>query len=280
MANAVPMTGLTHIQGIFNYLADTSKRPAYLVNPDRSKALERPAQNQHTIPVYNGRKVQDQLSLDQQGLMLTKRETKVSDFYDAEEVKKVYYPEAAELVKDMTGASKVVVFDHNVRCGPRAKQGEVGVSSPVLFAHNDYTIQSGPTRVRDLVPAEEAEELLKHRFCVINVWRPINVPAQDQPLAVCDASSMEQKDFIPTDLIFENRTGEIYSVAYNPEQRWFYFPDLTPGEAMLLKCYDSMEDGRARFTAHSAFTDPTAPANAPARESIEARTFAFFAPEV
>ncbi len=280
MANAVPMTGLTHIQGIFNYLADTSKRPAYLVNPDRSKALERPAQNQHTIPVYNGRKVQDQLSLDQQGLMLTKRETKVSDFYDAEEVKKVYYPEAAQLVKDMTGASKVVVFDHNVRCGPRSKQGEVGVSSPVLFAHNDYTIQSGPTRVRDLVPAEEAEELLKHRFCVINVWRPINVPAQDQPLAVCDASSMEQKDFIPTDLIFENRTGEIYSVAYNPEQRWFYFPDLTPGEAMLLKCYDSMEDGRARFTAHSAFTDPTAPANAPARESIEARTFAFFAPEV
>lgn len=65
MANAVPMTGLTHIQGIFNYLADTSKRPAYLVNPDRRKPLERPAQNQHAIPVYNGRKVQDQLSLDQ-----------------------------------------------------------------------------------------------------------------------------------------------------------------------------------------------------------------------
>ena len=279
MANAVPMTGLTHIEGTFNYLADTSKRPAYLVNPDRGKPLERPAQTEHTIPVYNGRKVQDQLSLDAQGLMLTKRETKVKDFYDAEEVKKVYYPEAAQLVKDMTGASKVVVFDHNVRCKPRSKQGEVGVSSPVLFAHNDYTIQSGPTRVRDLVPPEEAEELLKHRFCVINVWRPINVPAQDQPLAVCDASSMEQKDFIPTDLIFENRTGEIYSVAYNPEQRWFYFPSLAPGEAMLLKCYDSMEDGCARFTAHSAFTDLTAPANAPARESIEARTFAFFAPE-
>lgn len=113
-----------------------------------------------------------------------------------------------------------------------------------------------------------------------NVWRPINVPAQDQPLAVCDASSIEQKDLIPTDLIDEQRTGEIYSVAYNPEQRWFYFPDLQPGEAMLLKCYDSMEDGRARFTAHTTFTDPTAPADAPARESIEARTFAFFAPEV
>lgn len=144
MANAARMEGLTHVQGIFNYLADTSKRPAYLVNPDRSKPVERPAQKQHTIPVYNGRDVQDQLSLDIHGLMLTKRETKVSNFYDSEEVKRVYYPEAAELVKDMTGASKVVVFDHNVRCGPRSKQGEPGVSSPVLFAHNDYTIKSVP----------------------------------------------------------------------------------------------------------------------------------------
>ncbi len=280
MANAAPLDGLNHVDGVFNYLADPTQRPAYHVNPDRSKPVERPAQSQHTIPVYNGRDVQDQLSLDVHGLMLTKRETNVSDFYDPEEVKKVYYPEAAQLVKDMTGASKVVVFDHNVRCGPRAKQGEVGVSAPVLFAHNDYTIRSGPSRVRDLLPAEEAEALLQHRFCVINVWRPINVPAQDQPLAVCDASSMDQKDLIPTDLIFEQRTGEIYSIAYNPKQRWFYFPNLQPGEAMLLKCYDSMEDGRARFTAHTAFTDPTAPADAPARESIEARTFAFFAPAV
>lgn len=279
MATAAPMHGLTHVEGVFNYVADTSKRPAYHVNPDRSTPPERPAQNKHTIPVYNGREVQDQLSLDVQGLMLTRRETKVANFYDPEEVKNVYYPEAAQLVKDLTGASKVVVFDHNVRCAPRSKQGEPGVSSPVLFAHNDYTIKSGPTRVRDLLPAEEAEELLKHRFCVINVWRSINVPAQDQPLAVCDATSMDPKDFIPTDLIFEHRTGEIYSVAYNPEQRWFYFPSLEPGEVMLLKCYDSMEDGRARFTAHSAFTDPTAPADAPARESIEARTFAFFAPD-
>jgi hypothetical protein len=93
------------------------------------------------------------------------------------------------------------------------------------------------------------------------------------------AHTMEQKDFIATDLKFPDRTGEIYSVAYNPEQRWFYFPRMQPDEAMLLKCYDSMEDGRARFTAHSAFTDPTAPADAPPRESIETRTFVFFAPE-
>lgn len=79
----------------------------------------------------------------------------------------------------MTGASKVVVFDQNMRCAFRAKQGEGGVSSPVLFTRNDYTIQSGPTRVRDVLPAGEAEAFSQHLFCVINVWRPINVPAWD-----------------------------------------------------------------------------------------------------
>ena len=209
MATAAPMDGLSHVDGVFNYLADPTQLPAYHVNPDRSKPPERPAQSQHSYPVYNGRNVQDQLSLDVLGLMLTKRETSVSKFYGPEEVKKVYYPEAAQLVKDMTGPSKVVVFDHNVPCAPRAKQGEAGVSSAVLFAHNDYTIQSGPIRVQYLLPAEEAEVLLQHRFCVINVWRPINVPARDQPLAVCDASSMDQKELIPTDLIFEQRRWPI-----------------------------------------------------------------------
>jgi len=270
--------GLTHVEGTLNYLANTTERPSYYIDPDRKNPPTRPAQNKHTVPIYNGRDVIEQLSLDQQGLMLTTHETKVTNFYNSEEIKAVYYPEVEQLVKKLTGATKVVAFDHNVRCAPRAKQGEMGVSSPVLFAHNDYTIKSGPQRVRELLPPEEAEALLQHRFAVINVWRPIRVPAQDAPLAVCDAQSIEQKDFIATDLKFQHRTGEVYSVAYNPEQRWFYFPRMQPYEAMLLKCYDSMEDGRARFTAHSAFTDPTAPADAPPRESIETRTFVFFAP--
>ena len=161
MANTALPESLSSVEGVFNYLAQTQQRPAYHINPDRNNPPERPAQNKHTIPVYNGRDVQDQLSLDQQGLMLTRRETTVKNFYDPDEVKAVYYPEAAQLVKDMTGASKVVVFDHNVRCAPRAKSGETGVSSPVLFAHNDYTVTSGPRRVRELLPAEEAEALRK-----------------------------------------------------------------------------------------------------------------------
>jgi hypothetical protein len=216
--------------------------------------------------------------LDQHGFQLIRHETRVKNFYDELEVKTTYYPEVEYLVRTLTGATRVLAFDHNVRCGTLAQQGKSGVREPAKTVHNDYTLKSGPQRVRDLLPTEEAEELLQCRFAVINVWRPIRGPVQESPLAVCDARSIAQEDFVPTDLVYRDRKGEVYSVAFNPSHHWFYFPSMQTTEALLLKCYDSADDGRARFTAHSAFDDPTTPPNAPARESIEARTLAFFAP--
>jgi hypothetical protein len=131
--------------------------------------------------------------------------------------------------------------------------------------------------VRDLLP-DEADALLKNRFAVINVWRPIRGPVQESPLAVCDAQSMMQEDFVKHVLKYPDRDGEVYSVAYNPNHRWYYVPNQQKEEVLLLKCYDS--DGhRARFTAHSAFEDPTSPADAAPRESVEVRTLVFFAPD-
>src|SRR4029077_17224688 len=126
----------------------------------------------------------------------------------------------------------------------------------------------------DLLPAE-AEELLRGRVQIINLWRPIHGPVQDAPLAVCDALSVAPEDLLASDLVYRDRIGETYSVTYNPAHRWFYLSAMTPDEALLLKCYDSSTDGRARFAPHSAFTDPTAPADAPLRESIELRTLVF-----
>jgi hypothetical protein len=120
----------------------------------------------------------------------------------------------------------------------------------------DYSAKSGPQRVRDFLP-DEAEVLLKSRFAEINVWRPIIELLKDTPLAVCDARSIAPNDLLPTDLVYQHRVGEIYSVTYNSSHRWFYFPDMQRNEALLIKCYDSEEDGRARFTAHTAFDDPT-----------------------
>ena len=266
-----------YIEAPVNYLERNGDRPVtYLYEPPAGVPIRSGRSAKHWMKIRNGRLAPHELSLDRQGFAFVRHHTNVSNFYDAEEVKRVYYPEVERLLKQVTGAVRVHVFDHNVRCGTMAKRGENGAREPVKFAHNDYTLKSGPQRVRDLLPAE-AEQLLKHHFAEINVWRPIRGPVEESPLAVCDATSMSLQDFIATDLKYRDRTGEVYSVAYNPNHRWFYFPRMERDEALLLKCYDSTDDGRARFTAHTGIDDPTSRPDAAPRESIEVRTLLFFA---
>jgi hypothetical protein len=265
-----------YLEAPVNYLEHTGERPVtYLYEPPAGVPVRSGGTAKHWIKIHNGRLASNELALDRQGFALIRHHTQVSNFYDPEEVTRVYYPEVKRLLKDATGAVRVHVFDHNVRCRPMAKRSENGAREPVKFAHNDYTLISGPRRVRELLP-EEADDLLKHRFAEINVWRPIRGPVEESPLAVCDATSMNLQDFVATDLKYRDRTGEVYSVAFNPNHRWFYFPRMERNEVLLLKCYDSAEDGRARFTAHTGIDDPTSAADAAPRESIEVRTLLFF----
>jgi hypothetical protein len=265
------------VNASLNYLEDRAQKPTtYTYRPPEGTPARTGNYAKFPVSIRDARAIAAQLSLDREGFILVNQESKVSNFYDSDEVRATYYPEVERLVKEATGAVKVLVFDHNVRCRPMAKAGERGVQEPVKVAHNDYTVKSGPQRVRDLLP-DEADALLKNRFAVINVWRPIRGPVEESPLAVCDAGSIAAKDLVIHNLIYRDRVGEVYSLAFNPEHRWFYFPQMRKNEVMLLKCYDSDEQ-RARFTAHSAFDDPGSPANAPPRESIEVRTLGFFPP--
>src|SRR5208282_3321840 len=266
------------VNASLNYLEDPAQRPVtYAYRPPEGVPARTGRYTRFTVPIHDARAIVAQLSLDKQGVILAHHETKVVNFYDPDEVRATYYPEVERLVKELTGAVKVHVFDHNVRCRPMAKRRENGAQEPVKLAHNDYTLKSGPQRVRDLLPGQ-ADALLKNRFAIINVWRPIRGPVQESPLAVCDAQSMVQDDFVKHVLKYRDRDGEVYSVAYNPNHRWYYIPNQQKEEVLLLKCYDS--DGRrARFTAHSAFEDPSSPPDAAARESIEVRTLVFFAPD-
>jgi hypothetical protein len=229
----------------------------------------------YLVLIRNAR-LTEELSLDWQDFQLVHQETAVRDFYDRVEVEKVYYPEIEALLKETTGAEKVVVFDHQVRNIELSKQGEKDAREYVRTVHNDYTAKSGPRRVRDHLPAEEADERLHHRFAEINVWRPIRGPIESTPLAVCDAQSIDARDFVPTDLVYRDKVSEVYRFTYNRQHQWSYFPRLERNEAILLKCYDSKEDGRARFSAHSAFDDPTSPPDAAPRESIEVRALVFW----
>jgi hypothetical protein len=141
--------------------------------------------------------------------------------------------------------------------------------------HNDYTEWSGPQRVRDLLP-DEAEELLKRRFAIVQVWRPIRLPVESSPLAICDARSVADDDLVISERRYPNRVGQTYAITYNPNHKWFWFPRMRRDEAIVFKVFDSLKDGRARWTAHTAFDDPSSPPNARPRESIEIRTLAFF----
>ncbi len=229
-----------------------------------------------TVTVADARAAARDFSLDREGFELVHHESAVSDFYDDDEVRAVYYPEVERLLKQATGASRVFVFDHTRRADGGGVEGARAERAPVRLVHNDYTETSGPRRVRELLGDAEADELLKRRFAEINVWQPIRGPVKSSPLALVDAGSIAPGDLVTVDLVYEDRTGEIYHGLYNPDHRWFYFPDMETDEAVLIKCFDSATDGRSRFSLHTGFDDPTTPANAPPRESIETRALLFF----
>jgi hypothetical protein len=264
------------IEATLNYVAESSERPViYTYEPPPEIPRASGKSEPRSVLIRNARLGGD-MSLDRQGFQLARQETAVHDFYDRAEVEKVYYPEIELLLKEATGAEKVVIFDHQVRNIQLSKQGEKNARDYVWAVHNDYTAKSGPRRVRDHLPAAEVQQRLQHRFAEINVWRPIRGPIESTPLAVCDAQSIHPKDFVPTDFVYRDKVGEIYRFTYSPNHRWFYFPSLESNEVILLKCYDSKEDGRARFSAHSAFDDPTSPPDAAPRESIEVRALVFW----
>jgi hypothetical protein len=259
------------VEATLQYFVPMAEKPrSYQYEPPPNVARTTAVHEPRKVAIQDLRSVAKQFSLDVQGAVLLPHKTAVRNFYDEEEVKAVYYTEAELLIAEATGAKRIHVFDHTIR---RRTEGSNRV--PVPRVHNDYTVKSGPQRVRDLLP-DEAGQLLKQRFAVINVWRPIRGPLEDSPLAVCDARSVAFSDFVPLDLIYQDRVGETYQVKYNPAHRWFYAPRMSPNEALLIKSYDSADDGRARFTPHAAFEDPTAPADVLPRESIELRALVFY----
>lgn len=144
-----------------------------------------------------------------------------------------------------------------------------------MLVHCDYTHESAPLRVRQLLESE-ADDLLSRRVAFLNVWKPIHRVVEERPLAMCDVTSAPNEDFFKLHLHYRERDGENYVMRYNKAHKWWYFPKMTPEQVILLKTYDSEVDGRARFVGHSAFEDPTSPENAPVRESVEIRTIAFY----
>jgi len=270
--NSAPDT----IEATLNYLKDTGETPwTYTGGPGSLDVRYGSTPDPRQVVIRNGRKLADQFVLERNGFRFVDHPTQMKDFEDADEVQRVYYKEIEELIKRESGAKRVVVFDHTVRTADRVLGEAKKIREVVQRVHNDYTEWSGPQRVRDILP-DEAEALLKQRFAIIQAWRPIRHPVETFPLAIAEATSLPPEDLVVSERRYPNRVGQTYVMKYNPQHRWYWFPRMRRDEALVFKVYDSMKDGRARWTAHTAFDDETAPPNARPRESIEIRTLAFF----
>ncbi|MGO4714180.1 CmcJ/NvfI family oxidoreductase [Bradyrhizobium sp. 2TAF24] len=260
-----------------NYIAPMAAKPrTYAYDPPPGEPKSNIVSEPHSLPIFDVRKAGHDFSLDREGFALLPQPTAVRNFDDEDEIRRVYYPEVERFLRATLKADRVEIFDHTVRkrvAGAADVRG-AGPRQPATRVHVDQTAASGPNRVREHLP-EQAEALLKGRVQIINLWRPLRGPLRDTPLAMCDATTVAPQDLVASDLIYPNRNGENYSVTFNPNHRWFYVPEMRVDEALLLKCYDSATDGRTRFGPHTAFVDPTTPADAPPRESIEVRTLVF-----
>ncbi len=266
------------VKATLNYTVDNGIPPDYyFYEPDQPVELNPPGTDCHEVAIHDGWPKVDQFSLDREGFKLGAFNAPFDRYDDDAAIKDIFYKQIVEFVKLHTGARRVEVFDHTVRKRlPADLKQQTTVQRPaVLLVHSDYTVKSGPQRVQDLLPTE-ADDLLQRRVAFYNVWKPLYNRVEELPLAVCDASTHEHEDMLIMELKYRERTGEIYVMRYSPGHRWYYFPKMEPTQALLLKTYDSETDGRARFMGHTAFEDPSTPANALKRESIEVRTMAFF----
>ncbi|KAI1407449.1 hypothetical protein F5Y13DRAFT_174873 [Hypoxylon sp. FL1857] len=261
---------------------------------------------EHERPVNNIRGRESEFSTDNSGFAVYKEPANEKTFTDDAAIRNGYYQEIEDLLKKrLPGIKKVVIFDHTIR-----RRTPDAARTPIQQVHVDQTPAAAEARVRRHLPKDEAEELLKGRFQIINVWRPIENPASDFPLAVIDWRTTKPDDFVPVDLLYPKREdftnddrgkevrpdeskwystegyevrGETMSVAPSEAHKFYYQKDMTPDEVILLKCYDSWgegepqgRDGIAVRTPHTAFIDPQTPPDAPGRQSIEVRCLVFY----
>lgn len=270
------------VQAVLNYTANVAPKltELYFYESADSVDIHEPGDAAHSVTIHDGWPRAKEFSVDKHGFSLEDFDTAYSDWENEANMQSQFYPEVVDFLKNKFGAKRVLVFDHTIRTKANdqkklTQETNTSQRAPVMLVHCDYTAESGPTRVKQLLP-EDADDLLSRRVAFINVWKPIHNVVKERPLAMCDVTTSPPSDFFKLHLRYRDRNGENYVMQHSPDHKWYYFPEITPDQVILLKTYDSEQDGRARFVGHSAFEDPNTAPDAPVRESVEIRTIMFF----
>ncbi len=261
------------MRGRLKFLAETSAPPYFAPSTGGSDARSTLVGDfeMRDVEIIDARALDEVFSLDTHGFEL-RTLPEAGDLYNQDDITQRHEPQCRELVTSATGASRVHIFDHTWRSDAADTRGQHQSREPSSFVHNDYTPWSAPKRVVDIL-GEEGEQLTRDDFVIVNVWRPITT-VHSSPVALCDARSVSGESLIPAERRGKGRVGEVYVVRYDEQQRWMYFPEIAPGEVLLIKTFDSREDGRARWCVHTA-VEETGETAKPPRESVETRLFAF-----
>ena len=273
------------IMAALNYLVDTSETPVFTQTATAAGTVSLSGARQpRTVTIRNARPLAESLTLDIEGFAFAEQVTQVTDFNDDAQLTSVYTPEIETLVARIAGAREAIVFDHTRRSTDASHREKYGSRDPVPAPHSDYDDSSARQRMRDKF-GDAADERLRGRFAIVNVWRSMSGPIEQWPLTVCDSRTIDEDFLISTrreapirpEPSFEYaRPSATRHAAYDANHRWYYFPRMTRDEVLLFKNYDTLTDGTARYALHSAFEDPNSPPVPAARETIETRVFVFY----
>ncbi|MCG8414077.1 MAG: methyltransferase [Pseudomonadales bacterium] len=266
------------VRANIRYVAPTAEKPIYYASEGGAEAelsIEHAEFSDREITILDARTQLEDASLDQHGFSLVSHATKIEDFHKLNGELDAYEKEISALVLAATSANSVHIFDHTRRSDSADVRGQHQIRETASIIHNDYTDYSAKKRLRDLLPGE-AEIRLQKRFAIVNVWRTIAGPVFRNPLACCDATTLDAEDLIASERRAKDRIGELELVRYSSRHRWFYYPEMQRDEALLIKTFDSLAEGVARRSVHTAFENPLAPKDAPPRESMESRMLVFY----
>jgi hypothetical protein len=265
---SISVTQSRFVTATLTYLRKTKEKPARYLQERGSLSEWTGIDDPRDLRIADGRGREAEFTREVNGFTLVHAPSVERECPDDKGCAGKYYQECAALVQLLTGADGVVAFDHTLRGAPYGCE-------PVMRVHGDYTERSATQRILDLFP-KPARVVLRRRYRFLNVWRPIGHAVIDRPLALCDARSVRSDDQIASDIIYNGRVLEIAYMRYSPKHRWHCVSEMKQDEVIVFACYDSERSVEAWNCPHSAFSDPTAPVTAKARQSIEVRTVAYF----
>lgn len=268
----------------------------------RMAGFKRQQFNPQPAKVTDIRGREQDFTLDIHGFQIIKDPTHVPShvFDDNIAIETTYYDHVTDLLKKELGCSKVYILTSKTRevswsdglksdADKPDEDVETSVQNGHLqFPHVDYSYEGAALFVKRVaegktapdsykgrnLPDDETMEIIKkHRWAMINFWQPIRKPVTRDSLAVCDARSVPEEDLFEDlpEVLVEKKFGTWYVMApSNGRHRWYYQSDMRPDEALLIKCFDSKVDGRARRCPHTSFSGDKD--HGPDRSSVEVRT--------